>query len=61
MFKTVVEKGTGRVVGAHLLGIDAAEVINIFALAIRHDLSATDLKHMIYAYPTGASDIVYML
>ena len=61
MFKTIVEEGTDRVLGAHLLGPDAPDVINVFALAIRHDLTATDLKHMIYAYPTGSSDIVYML
>lgn len=35
--------------------------INIFALAIRHGLKAVDLKDMIFSYPTGASDISYML
>jgi len=61
MFKTVVQNGTDRVVGAHLLGPDAADVINIFALAVRHGLTAAELKHMIYAYPTSASDVAYML
>lgn len=37
------------------------EVINIFALAIRKGLTADDLKTTIFAYPTGASDIGYML
>lgn len=60
-FKTLVEEGTGRLLGAHLLGPHAEEVINIFALAIRAGLPASALKDMIYAYPTGASDIVYML
>lgn len=36
MFKTIVEEGTDRVLGAHLLGPHAEEVINLFALAIRH-------------------------
>jgi glutathione reductase (NADPH) len=36
-------------------------VINLFALAIRHGLTADDLKSTIFAYPTGASDIGYML
>ncbi len=61
MFKTVLENGTNRVVGAHLLGLHAEEVINLFAVAIRYGLTATDLKHMVYAYPTSASDIAYML
>nr|MBA3767720.1 NAD(P)/FAD-dependent oxidoreductase [Acidobacteriota bacterium] len=55
-FKTLVEEGGGRILGAHLLGAHAEEVINIFALAIRSGLNADDLKTMIYAYPTSASD-----
>jgi glutathione reductase (NADPH) len=60
-FKTLVEEGTGRIVGAHLLGLHAEEVINLFALAIRAGLPASALKDMVYAYPTSASDISYML
>jgi len=61
MFKVIVENQTGRVVGAHLLGPHAEEVINLFALAIRSDLAATDLKHLLYAYPTSGSDVPYMI
>lgn len=61
MFKTIVENGSDRILGAHLLGPHADEVINLFALAIRHGLTATDLKHQIYAYPTSGSDVAYML
>jgi glutathione reductase (NADPH) len=60
-FKTLTEEGTGRLLGAHLLVSQAEEIINIFGLAIRHQLRASDLSHMVYAYPTGASDISYML
>jgi glutathione reductase (NADPH) len=37
------------------------EVINVFAVAVRHDLTAKDLQGTIFAYPTGASDVGYML
>ncbi len=60
-FKTLVEEGTGQLLGAHLLGLHAEEVINLFALALRHGLPANVLKDMVYAYPTSASDISYML
>ncbi len=60
-YKTLVEEGTGRILGAHLVGPHADEVINIFALAIRHNLTADDLKSTMFAYPTGASDVGYML
>jgi hypothetical protein len=35
-------------------------VINVFGLAIRHNLTAVDLKTTIFAYPTGVSDIGYI-
>ena len=60
-FKTLVEEGTGRILGAHLVGPGAEEVINLFGLAIRHDLTAEALKSTMFAYPTAASDIGYML
>jgi glutathione reductase (NADPH) len=60
-FKVLVEEGTERLLGAHLLGLHAEEVINLFALAMRAGLRASDLKQMVYAYPTSASDIGYMV
>jgi len=60
-FKTLVEEGTERILGAHLLGLHAEEVINLFALAVRMGLRASDLKQTVYAYPTSASDVGYML
>ncbi len=60
-FKVLVEEETDRILGAHLLGPDAAEVINLFALAIRQGLRAETLRDAVFAYPTGASDIAYML
>ncbi|MCA1661698.1 MAG: NAD(P)/FAD-dependent oxidoreductase [Novosphingobium sp.] len=60
-YKTLVEEGSERILGAHLVGPHADEVINVFALAIRHGLTAGDLKSTMFAYPTGASDVGYML
>jgi glutathione reductase (NADPH) len=59
-YKTLIEEDGGRILGAHLVGPHADEVINLFGLAIRHDLTIEDLKSTIFAYPTGASDIGYM-
>ncbi len=61
MFKVIVDPKTDRIVGAHLLGPHADEVINLFALAIRSGVPATDLKHLLYAYPTSGSDVPYMI
>lgn len=60
-FKVLTDENTGHILGAHLVGPHAEEVINVFALAIRHGLTAEDLKTTMFAYPTGASDIGSML
>jgi glutathione reductase (NADPH) len=60
-YKTLVEEGTDHILGAHIVGPHADEVINLFALAIRHNLTARDLQATLFAYPTGASDIGYMV
>ena len=60
-FKVLIEEGTGRILGAHLLGPHAAEVINLFAVAIRLRIPADDLQQVIFAYPTNGSDIRFML
>ncbi len=60
-FKVLIEKDTERILGAHLLGPHAEETINLFALAIKSGISASDLREAIFAYPTLASDVRYML
>ena len=60
-FKVLIEEGSDHILGAHLVGPHADEVINVFALAIRHGLTSEDLKKTMFAYPTGASDIGSML
>ncbi|WP_445504682.1 dihydrolipoyl dehydrogenase family protein [Microvirga sp. G4-2] len=60
-FKVLVEEDSGCILGAHLVGPHADEVINLFGLAIRHGLTADALKSTMFAYPTGASDIGCML
>lgn len=60
-FKVLIEEGTDRILGAHLVGPHADEVINVFAFAIRSGRTARDLQDTIFAYPSGASDIGYML
>jgi glutathione reductase (NADPH) len=60
-YKVLVEEGTDRILGAHILGSEAGEVINLFAVAIRSGMHATDLKHMLFAYPTSGSNMARML
>ena len=59
--KVLVEEGSDRILGAHLLGYGAEETINLFALAMRSSMTAGALKNTAFAYPSRTSDIVYML
>lgn len=58
--KVVVEKDTNKIVGAHLIGNHAEDLINIFSLAVELGLTTEDLKKPIMAFPTASDDMRYM-
>ncbi len=60
-YKTIVEKATGKILGAHLIGFQVAETINIFALAIANDLTVDDIKKTIFTYPSWGNDVKSMV
>ncbi len=53
MMKFMVDADTDLIVGVALLSIDAQEIINTVALAIRHDITATELRNAIYTHPSS--------
>ncbi len=52
--KMVVEKDTGRVLGVHLIGAHATDLIAEATLAVEKGLTAQDMAHTIHAHPTMA-------
>ncbi len=61
MYKVLVEKDSGKILGAHLLGPEADELANVFALAVRAGMHADVLKETLFVYPTQASNVASML
>jgi len=59
--KVLVEKTTGKILGAHLIGPGAEEQINLFAMAMGAGLSSNQVKAIIFAYPSFASDLGSMV
>lgn len=59
--KILIDKSTDKIVGAHMLGPQYAELINFCALAMKLDLTTRQLKSMTAAYPTVTSDLGSML
>jgi len=60
-FKVLIEEGSERILGAHLIGPHAEEQINLFTLAIGSRIRSSDIAATLFAYPTGASDLSYMV
>ncbi len=65
--KLIADAGTDQVLGAHILGARASELIHECALAIAADLNAHDLAQAIHAHPTmtevigeAAEDVEHM-
>ncbi|WP_339511242.1 dihydrolipoyl dehydrogenase family protein [Pseudomonas sp. RL_15y_Pfl2_60] len=59
--KIIIDKDSDLILGAHMLGHQGEELINLIALAMRFNITRTQLKDQIYAYPTFSSDIKNLL
>lgn len=59
--KVLIDKSTGKIIGAHLIGYQAEDLINIFALAVELGLTSEQLKAPIMAFPTASDDLRSML
>ncbi len=59
--KILVDTADDTIVGAHMLGPEYSELINIVSLAIKLGLTTRQLKSMTAAYPTVGSDLGSML
>ncbi|ARU89640.1 NAD(P)/FAD-dependent oxidoreductase [Pseudomonas sp. M30-35] len=59
--KIIIDKNTDLILGAHILGHQGEELINLIALAMRFNITRAQLKDQFYAYPTFSSDIKNLL
>jgi pyruvate/2-oxoglutarate dehydrogenase complex dihydrolipoamide dehydrogenase (E3) component len=53
LMKFVIDADTDQILGAALLSVDAQELINTVGLAMRHGITATDLRNSIYTHPSS--------
>ncbi len=59
--KLIIDVENDRLLGAHLISMQADELINHFTTAIHFQLPVSELKQVIFGYPTAASDLQYMI
>ncbi len=55
--KTIINKKDNKLLGAFFLSEHAEETINLIALAMKHKLTATQLKELITTYPSQSNDL----
>ena len=52
MVKTIFDKKTGELLGAHLVGAEVTELIQGFVVAMNLETTEEDLMHTIFPHPT---------
>jgi glutathione reductase (NADPH) len=60
MMKLVVERTGGRVLGAHMVGADAPEIIQGLAIAVKLGATKDDFDRTVAIHPTAAEEFVLM-
>ena len=52
MVKVVLDEKTGEILGAHILGGTASDMISTLTVARAGELTATEILHTVFAHPT---------
>jgi len=60
-YKVLINERTDQIVGAHLVGPEASEIINLFTMAMNTGTMTKEIKMMIFTYPSWSNDIKSML
>jgi glutathione reductase (NADPH) len=57
-FKLVVDGETDRVVGCHIVGPDAGEMIQLVGIAVKMKATKADVDAVMAVHPTAAEELV---
>ena len=60
VMKLVVDAATRKVVGAHVLGVDAGEMAQLLGIAVKAGLTKEDFDRTAAVHPTAAEELVTM-
>ena len=52
LVKTIFDKKTGELLGAHMIGAEVTELIQGYVIARQGELTEADLIHTVFAHPT---------
>ena len=60
LYKMVVEEASDRIVGIHMIGPDAPEILQVAAIAVKARLTKADFDATVALHPTMAEELVLM-
>jgi glutathione reductase (NADPH) len=60
IMKLVVDASTRKVLGAHVLGVDAGEMAQLLGIAVKAGLTKDDFDRTMAVHPTAAEELVTM-
>lgn len=60
LYKIVVDAATDKIVGAHLIGPDAPEILQVLAIAVKAGLRKSQLDEVVAVHPTMAEELVLL-
>ncbi len=60
LYKLVVDGETDRLLGAHLIGPEAPEILQVFAIAVKAGLTKAQIDETVALHPTMAEELVLM-
>ncbi len=58
LYKIVVDAATEKIVGAHMIGPDAPEILQVLAIAVKAGLRKSQLDEVVAVHPTMAEELV---
>jgi glutathione reductase (NADPH) len=60
LYKLVVDGHSDRIVGVHMIGPDAPEILQAAAIAVKAGLKKSDFDAVVALHPTMAEELVLM-
>ena len=60
LYKVVVDAASDKIVGAHMIGPDAPEILQVLAIAVKAGLRKSQLDEVVAVHPTMAEELVLL-
>jgi len=58
LFKVIAEEGSGRILGIHVIGERATEIVAFSTLAVKQRMTIADVERVLFCHPTFAEGIM---